>query len=299
MWQHLCRRLYTTKVGNRHHRLPQSATVRTLRLPLMLLFLTAEAFLVVYYQIFGSTSTLPSKRAFDPHDNTKGRVLARTIPPARTAATVKRYIARLEGFDPSQVDAIYPDAQSNRPIPDDAPIAALEGCPGTTVWSPLAISVREPRNESPTSSPSPMMLPAMSLVLSPSSFLEMDSPPPSPRISPLPEIPSSTEAQIRPLNQLTSPISPTSPKSSISPLSPSTYDSPKSPGQATFVYPPTSDPRWTIGKDGFAEPTESLTEAFKVVSYDQPPGWLRGIVQCIGFGVCFDNIPPFHTDSGL
>jgi len=53
---------------------------------------------------------------------------------------------------------------------------------------------------------------------------------------------------------------------------------------------PDLDPRWTIGSDGFAEPNESPTEAFKVVSQEQPPGWMSGRIRSIGYGIFLGKI---------
>ena len=239
--------------------------MRTLR-RLVRCVLTAEAFFAVYYQIQGNSSPVPSRRAFDPHDRTTGRVLARTTSPTRTAANVKRYIAQLEGIDPSRVEAIYPDLESDRPIPDDTRIATLEGGPGTSMGSPLAISVRDPDPELPLVLPPP--------------FLELDTPPSPP--TPLPEVLSPPDIQIHPSGQ---------------PTSLSSRDSLRSltTNQDSFPQSPPADHRWIIGEDGVGEPIESPTEALKVVSEDQPPGWLSSRLQCIGHGMCVVYI--FHANS--
>lgn len=230
---------------------------------LLVVFLIVVSLSVVYYQIFGSAAALPSKCAFDPQDNTIGRVPARTFAPPRTAGIIKRYIAQLEGIDYSQFEAIYP-SESDVPIPDDTRIAILgDGGPGTSKESPLAISLRDA--DTPNSGPSLATPLTWSPVLLPAPLLPSITPP-SPAISlPAPNAQLNTHQR------------------SMSVSSQYSYDS-TTPSLVGAAQP--LKPKWTIGENGFAEPIESLTEAGKVVSRHQPPGWLSGQLQAVGHGTC-------------
>jgi len=222
----------------------------------------------VYYELFGSASTLSSKCAFDSENDSIGRVPARKIAPPRTAAIVKRYIAQLEGIDPTQI-TIYTDAESDHPIPDDTRIAIFEeGGPGTSLENPLAISLRDGDH---LATPSPVLMPTPSLY---------GGTPPSPAGS-LPYVSHTT----MPLPH------PPASERSMSFSSRHSAESLAVPGQAAA---PPANPRWTIGEDGFAEPIESPREAGKVVSQRQPPGWMSGRIQFIGHGIFMGKLGKKH-----
>lgn len=231
------------------------------------------AFFAVYYQIFGRASTLSSKCAFDPEDDTIGRVPAKKIAPPRTAAIIKRYIAQLEGIDLSHVEAIYPNAESDVAIPDDTRISILEeGAPGASQELPLAISLRD--SDTPDGSASIDKLSGVSPVLLPTPILPAVTPPSA--TAPLPHVTFPPDAQLHALQRSGSLSSSYSSNTVLS-----------QPGASLSPPPPPPKPRWTIGEDGFAEPIESATEAGKVASNRQPPGWLSGRLQSIGQGMCF------------
>jgi hypothetical protein len=255
--------------------------VRTLRRPSCCVFTVASLF-AVYYQCFGNSSALPSKRAFDAQDNTTGRVPARTIAPPRTAAVVKRYIAQQEGIDPSEVEAIYASAESDQPIPDDARIPIFqEAGPGSSMGSPLAISLRDFGSDARSCRTATATPQVMSPVLmpTPSQYI---STPPSPSVS-LPHVTYPPDVQLhlleRAMSMSLSSLHPPEPAGNLS------QTAPMQPNQPNYG--------WTIGEDGFAEPIESPTEASKVVSHRQPPGWLSGRVQFIGYGGCYLSCATF------
>lgn len=226
----------------------QPATVRSICRPAYRV-LTAKAFFIVYYRISGSASL---KCAFDPRE----------------------YIAQLEGIHPSQVEAIYFGVESGGPILDDTRITFVEeGGPGTSVKSPCASSLRETGSDAPFGSPTSATTLPMSPTLNPAPFLRGGRPPS--RAFSLPPISYPRDTHIHPLHSSRSTASYNSFKSAPAPYRRATSPQSSSP----------PDPRWTIGSGGFAEPTESPTEAGKVVSRCRPPGWLSGHVQALGYGM--------------
>ncbi|KAF8304825.1 hypothetical protein DL93DRAFT_2090071 [Clavulina sp. PMI_390] len=58
-------------------------------------------------------------------------------------------------------------------------------------------------------------------------------------------------------------------------------------------------PRWTLDGEGFAEPTMSPTEADKVVSSRQPPGWQTGRIQMIGKGLFMGKAGSSSSGGGF
>jgi hypothetical protein len=205
-------------------------------------------------------------------------VPARKIAPPRTAAIIKRYIAQLEGIDASQIEAVYPNAESDKAIPDDTRIAIFEdGGPGTSMESPLAISLRD-GSDTISVNASFATGGVVSPLMMPSAFLPGGTPPSPaaslPRVSfppdPQPHYHPERSNTLNTINTISSHYSNGSASTALS--------------QVALAPPP--KPKWTIGGDGFAEPTPSSSEAGKVVSQRQPPGWLSGRVQTIGHGMC-------------
>lgn len=201
---------------------------------------------------------------------------ARKISPPRTAAIVKRYIAQYEGIDASQIEAVYPNAESDTAIPDDTRIAIFEdGGPGTSMVSPLAIILRDSDTITGVGHDAASLM--ASPLLMPSPFLPGGTPPSPavslPRVSfpPDPQPPRVERSDT--FNSINTFASRYSNESSTTALS-----------HPTFSPPP--KPKWTIEEDGFGEPIQSSSEAGKVVSQRQPPGWLSGRVQTIGHGMC-------------
>lgn len=220
-----------------------------------------------YYQIFGSTSP---ERAAGPLETTLDRIPARTLNRPPTSEIIEGYIKQREGTDPLQLNNISSDAGFGRDARDGARIVV--GGP-LTVRSPLPISVRDHRIDASDDRPK-LATPPPVPTRDPRrvSFLH-GSTPPSPAIS-LPRIPQPNTRNR--LSQETLSIS-------------GLYLSESGMGTKPVGYKQSLDLdlRWTVGSDGFAEPNESPTQAFKVVSQEQPPGWMSGRIRSIGYGMCF------------
>lgn len=107
---------------------------------------------IVYYQVFGHSSPLSLKSAFDSADDTLGRILTRKIAPPKTIAVIKRYIAQLEGLDASLFDEVYLDSDggSDEPLPDGfkIPLSGSDDMPGLNSDIPLAIIMKKPHSTS-------------------------------------------------------------------------------------------------------------------------------------------------------
>lgn len=211
--------------------------------------------------MFGSTSP---ERAASPLETTLGQIPARTLNRAPTSEIIEGYIKQREGTDPFQLNNISSDA------PDGARIVV--GGP-RTMRPPLSISVCDHRIDASDDRPK-LATPPPVPTRDPRrvSFLHGNTPP-SPAIS-LPRIPQPNTRNR--LSQETLSIS-------------GLYLSESGMGTKPVGYKQSLDLdlRWTVGSDGFAEPNESPTEAFKVVSQAQPPGWMSGRIRSIGYGMCF------------
>lgn len=242
----------------------------------------------VYYKIFGADAALPSRHSFDPSDESIGRVPARIFPPTRTAKVIKQYIARSEELDPSQIADIYVDAESDGDaLPDTAKIGIMaDGGPGTTQELPLAIILVDDAllpEESPT--PRTPISPPLPPIMSPP-FEEI-----SPRL---------LNVQLPPFTPITPPYS----QIALPPSNTSVFSGSSGEGStyrrdsvtSSINHHRESSSRWVIDDDGFGEPIMSPTEADKVKSARQPPGWLAGRIQTIGKSMCESFCPRTAID---
>lgn len=210
---------------------------------------------------------------------------ARTFPPSRTARVIKQYIARSEGLDPSQIADIYMDAESDGDaIPDGAKIGIMtDGGPGTTRELPLAIILVDDA-QLPEESPAPRtpISPPLPPVQSTGNYFEEISP--------------------RLLSTALPPVTPITPPYSLIALPPSNTSVLSGSSGSSSMYRRDSitssihhhresSSRWVIDDDGFGEPIMSPTEADKVKSSRQPPGWLAGRIQTIGKSTYAYQIP--------
>lgn len=285
---------------------------------------------IVYYQLFGDASILQSRQAFDSEDHSIGRVPRNKVKPPHTAGIVKRYIAQLEGFDPSQVGGIFFNPEdSGDAIPDDQRLPTEDGARGTAMDLPLAVAVTERevaspiqpaardvnrntgpptaqtnRGRGPPTPVTPLQGPSSgggeSVTFRTSPFalpvpqlpLELRSPP-SPAVSLAPsgrstgEHTSGSENASGP-DYASGPWATATPGAGLSTQQqrPGTTTGRRDTADSTFANPGANRRlRWTIDETGFAEPLMSPTEADKVVSSKQPPGWLSGRINFLGMGL--------------
>ena len=84
---------------------------------------------------------MPSKTPATPGDPFIGRIKVRSVPPPRTAKTVKRCIAKLENIKDHGSTSLFLTSYSKSPIDDSEKIITiLNGTgPGTTPQEPLAL----------------------------------------------------------------------------------------------------------------------------------------------------------------
>ena len=83
---------------------------------------------------------MPSKTPVAPGDPFIGRIKVRSVPPPRTAKTVKRCIAKLENIKDRGNTSLFLTSYSKSPLDEAEKVTILNGTgPGTTPQEPLAL----------------------------------------------------------------------------------------------------------------------------------------------------------------
>ena len=97
--------------------------------------------MLVYYRIYAEDGAIPSNTAATPGDPFLGRIKVRSVPPPRTAKTVKRYIAKSENIKDRGSTSLFLTSYSKSPMDDTQKIITiLNGTgPGSTPQEPLAL----------------------------------------------------------------------------------------------------------------------------------------------------------------
>ena len=95
--------------------------------------------MIVYYRIYAEDGALPSKTPFSPGDPFVGRIKFGSVPPPRTAKTVKRSIAKVENITDRESTSVFLTPYSQAPMDDAEKITIVNGTgPGSTAHEPLA-----------------------------------------------------------------------------------------------------------------------------------------------------------------
>ena len=96
--------------------------------------------LLVYYRIYSEDGAIPSKAPITPGDPFLGRIKVISVPPPRTAKTVKRSIAKVENIKDRKSTTLFLTPYSQSPMDDTEKVAILDGTgPGSTPQEPLAL----------------------------------------------------------------------------------------------------------------------------------------------------------------
>ena len=96
--------------------------------------------LLVYYRIYAEDGAIPSKTPVVPGNPFLGRIKIRSVPPPRTAKSVKCSIAKVENIKDRESTALYLTPSSQSPMDDTEKITILNGTgPGSTPQEPLAL----------------------------------------------------------------------------------------------------------------------------------------------------------------
>ena len=83
---------------------------------------------------------MPSKTPATPGDPFIGRIKVRSVPPPRTAKTVKRCIAKLENIKDHGSTSLFLTSYSKSPLDEAEKVTILNGTgPGSTLQEPLAL----------------------------------------------------------------------------------------------------------------------------------------------------------------
>ena len=96
--------------------------------------------MIVFYRIYAEDGALPSKSPFSPDDPFLGRIKFGSVPPPRTAKTVKRSIAKVENLKDRESTSLFLSPYSQAPMDDVEKINIVNGTgPGSTAQEPLAL----------------------------------------------------------------------------------------------------------------------------------------------------------------
>ena len=98
--------------------------------------------LLVYYRIYTEDGAIPSNTAaVAPGDPFLGRIKVGSVPPPRTARTVKRYIAKLENIKDRGSTSLFLTLYSKSPMDDAEKFTTIFNgtAPGSTLQEPLAL----------------------------------------------------------------------------------------------------------------------------------------------------------------
>ena len=93
--------------------------------------------MLVYYRIYAEDGAIPSKTPIAPGDPSVGRIKVISVPPPRTAKTVKHSIAKVENIIDRKSTTLFLTPYSQSPM-DDAEKVDGTG-PGSTPQEPLAL----------------------------------------------------------------------------------------------------------------------------------------------------------------
>ena len=96
--------------------------------------------MIVYYRIYAEDGAHPSRTPFSPGDPFLGRIKFGSVPPPRTAKTVKRSIAKVENLKDRESTSVFLTPYSQAPMDDAEKITIVNGIgPGSTAQEPLAL----------------------------------------------------------------------------------------------------------------------------------------------------------------
>ena len=95
---------------------------------------------LVYYKIYAADGAIPSSTPIFPGDPFVGRIKLSSVPPPRTAKTVKCSIAKVENIKERESTSLFLTPYSQSPMDDTDKIAIIDGTgPGSTSQEPLAL----------------------------------------------------------------------------------------------------------------------------------------------------------------
>ena len=96
----------------------------------------------VYYRLYTTEGPFESNNPIFSNDRFISRISSRSVRPPHTAASLKRYICKIEGMEDSEKGALYLSLMEKKPLDDSARLA-LKGNsgPGSSEVDPLVFVV--------------------------------------------------------------------------------------------------------------------------------------------------------------
>ena len=104
--------------------------------------------MLVYYRIYAEDGAIPSNTPVAPGDPFLGRIKIGSVPPPRTAKTVKLSIAKVENIKDRESATLFLTPFSKSPMEDAEKVTILNGTgPGSTEQEPLALVTKMSESE--------------------------------------------------------------------------------------------------------------------------------------------------------
>ena len=96
----------------------------------------------VYYRLYTKEGSLESKNPIFSNDCSISRISSKSVRPPYTAASLKRYICKIEGVEGPEKVALYLSLSEKKPVDDSARLA-LKGSsgPGSSEVDPVVLVV--------------------------------------------------------------------------------------------------------------------------------------------------------------
>jgi len=96
----------------------------------------------VYYRLYTKEGPLESNNPIFSNDRFISRILSKSVRPPHTAASLKRYICKIEGVEGTEKDAVYLSLSEKKPLDNSARLA-LKGNsgPGSSEVDPVVFVV--------------------------------------------------------------------------------------------------------------------------------------------------------------
>ena len=96
----------------------------------------------VYYRLYTKEGPLESNNPIFSNDRSISRISSRSVRPPYTAASLKRYICKIEGVEGPEKGALYLSLSEKKPVDDSARLA-LKGSsgPGSSEVDPVVFVV--------------------------------------------------------------------------------------------------------------------------------------------------------------
>ena len=104
--------------------------------------------MIVYYRIYAEDGALPSNTPVSPGDPFLGHIKIGSVPPPRTARTVKRCIANMENIENRERTSLFLTLYSQSPMDDTDKFTILNSTgPGSTPQEPLVLVAKMSESE--------------------------------------------------------------------------------------------------------------------------------------------------------